>query len=156
MTNISVADHAKSLIERSGMTYQQIADGSGTSKATISRLMRGDGVQADTVDRIVAFLRPFEDGGSPPIPENISREALEVIIRQHHEQLSALRVSHAAHLATVKKVARQRLVWAVIEAILLLAVIGWFIWDLTHPEVGLIRLKQSGHIVGQLLGLAGR
>lgn len=77
-------------------------------------------------------------------------EALEVIIRQHHEQLAALRVSHAAHLATVKKVARQRLVWAVIEAILLLAVIGWFIWDLTHPEIGLIRLKQSGYL-GRIL-----
>lgn len=73
MTNISGSDHARGLIERSGLTYQQVADGSGTSKATISRLMRGDGVQAETVDRIIDFLQSVDDEGySTPIPDNIS------------------------------------------------------------------------------------
>ena len=58
--------------------------------------------------------------------------------------------AHDAHIETVRKVARQRLRWIIVLAVLLLAVVVWFIWDLTHPEIGLIRLKQMGYI-GQML-----
>lgn len=60
--------------------------------------------------------------------------------------------AHQEHIATVRKVARQRLRWIIILAVILAAIVAWFIWDLTHPEIGLIRLKQAGYI-GRLLGL---
>lgn len=62
--------------------------------------------------------------------------------------------AHDDHIETVRKVARQRLRWIIILAVALLAFVAWFIWDLSHPELGLIRLKQMGyfgqHIMGRL------
>lgn len=62
--------------------------------------------------------------------------------------------AHDDHIETVRKVARQRLRWIIILAVLLLAFVAWFIWDLSHPDIGLIRLKQMGyfgqHIIGKL------
>ena len=70
------------------------------------------------------------------------------------DALKAKEKSHNEHIETIRRVARQRLRWIIILAVLLLAVIVWFIWDLTHPEIGLIRLKQMGyfgqHIMGKL------
>lgn len=58
------------------------------------------------------------------------------------------------HIETVRKVARQRLRWIIILAVVLVAFVAWFVWDLSHPEIGLIRLKQMGyfgqHIIGKL------
>lgn len=61
--------------------------------------------------------------------------------------------AHDDHIGTVRKVARQRLRWIIILTVLLLAVIVWFIWDLTHPELGLIRLKQMGYFGQHIIGL---
>ena len=61
--------------------------------------------------------------------------------------------AHKEHIETVRKVARQRLRWIIILAVLLLAVVVWFIWDLTHPELGLIRLKQMGYFGHLLIGM---
>ena len=61
--------------------------------------------------------------------------------------------AHDDHIGTVRKVARQRLRWIIILTVLLLAVIVWFIWDLTHPEIGLIRLKQMGYFGQHIMGL---
>lgn len=61
--------------------------------------------------------------------------------------------AHDDHINTVRKVARQRLRWIIILTVLLLAVIVWFIWDLTHPELGLIRLKQMGYFGQHIIGL---
>lgn len=62
--------------------------------------------------------------------------------------------AHDDHIETVRKVARQRLRWIIILAVVLVAFVAWFIWDLSHPEIGLIRLKQMGyfgqHIMGKL------
>lgn len=62
--------------------------------------------------------------------------------------------AHDKHIETVRKVARQRLRWIIILAVTLMAIIVWFIWDLSHPDLGLIRLKQMGyfgqHIIGKL------
>lgn len=59
--------------------------------------------------------------------------------------------AHDDHIGTVRKVARQRLRWIIILAVLLLAFIAWFIWDLSHPDIGLIRIKQAGYFLGTYL-----
>lgn len=61
--------------------------------------------------------------------------------------------AHDDHIETVRKVARQRLRWIIILAVLLLAFVAWFIWDLSHPEIGLIRLKQMGYFGQHIMGL---
>ena len=60
--------------------------------------------------------------------------------------------AHDKHIETVRKVARQRLRWIIILAVTLMAIIVWFIWDLSHPDLGLIRLKQMGYFGQHILG----
>ncbi len=140
-------DHVRLLIDQSGFTYQEIADGSGVSTTTISRIMRGDGAQTGTVSQLLAFLTPSvpppPEAPAPDAPPSdcISREVLAVVLHQHQEQVAML-----------KKLARQRLRWIIILAVALVAVVAWFLWDLTHPEVVLIRLKQAGYLGRILLG----
>ncbi len=70
----------------------------------------------------------------------------------HKKALEDQEKAHQEHIATVRRVARQRLRWIIILAVILLCVVVWFIWDLTHPELGLIRLKQMGYIGQMLIG----
>lgn len=76
----------------------------------------------------------------------VNQANLERFANIHKEHIAMLEKEHDAHIATVRKVARQRLKWIIILAVLLAAIVVWFIWDLTHPELGLIRLKQMGYI----------
>ncbi len=69
----------------------------------------------------------------------------------YEESLAYQEKAHQEHIATIRKVARQRLKWIILLTALLLAFIIWFIWDLSHPELGLIRLKQMGYIVGMYM-----
>ena len=61
--------------------------------------------------------------------------------------------AHDDHIGTVRKVARQRLRWIIILSVTLAAVVAWFIWDLSHPEIGLIRLKNMGYFGHNIIGL---
>lgn len=76
----------------------------------------------------------------------VNQANLERFSNMHKDYITMLEKDHEAHIATVRKVARQRLKWIIILAVLLAAIVVWFIWDLTHPELGLIRLKQMGYI----------
>lgn len=76
----------------------------------------------------------------------VNQANLERFANMHKDHIAMLEKDHEAHIATVRKVARQRLKWIIILAVLLAAIVVWFIWDLTHPELGLIRLKQMGYI----------
>lgn len=76
----------------------------------------------------------------------VNQANLERFSNMHKDHIAMLEKDHEAHIATVRKVARQRLKWIIILAVLLAAIVVWFIWDLTHSELGLIRLKQMGYI----------
>lgn len=73
---------------------------------------------------------------------------VKMLEESHKKALDDQEKAHQAHIATVRKVARQRLRWIILLAVLLLVFVGWFVLDLSHPELGLIRLKQMGYIVG--------
>lgn len=158
MPSESKMEYVRSLIDQCGQPYQQISDGSGVSTSTISRLMKGGGAQAGTLEQLEEYLAPYAPAPQDSIPSGdvVPRSVVDFINAQHHQQLLQLAAAHAEHLATIRKIARQRLRWIIILAVALVAVVTWFLWDLTHPEVGLIRLKQAGYIVGHLIGLAGR
>lgn len=156
--NESKIEHIRSLIDQCGQPYQQISDGSGVSTSTISRLMKGGGAQAGTLEQLEDYLAPY----APVVPDisptddSVPRAVVDVLVAQYHQQILQLASSHAAHLATIRKIARQRLRWIIVLSVALVAIVCWFLWDLTHPEVGLIRLKQAGYIIGQLRAMLGR
>lgn len=66
----------------------------------------------------------------------------------HKKALDDQEKAHQEHIATVRKVARQRLRWIILLAVLLLVFIAWFVWDLSQPDMGLIRVKQAGYFFG--------
>lgn len=84
----------------------------------------------------------------------VNQANLERVKGIYDKAISDQANAHDKHIETVRKVARQRLRWIIILAVLLAAVVVWFIWDLTHPDIGLIRLKNMGyfgqHIIGKL------
>ena len=103
---------------------------------------------------------PVFDQNSPEV-QAVYRAIMEQATAVHQANLERVKgiydnaikeqnKAHDDHIETVRKVARQRLRWIIILAVVLLAFVAWFIWDLSHPEIGLIRLKQMGYI-GQML-----
>lgn len=163
-------EHIKILIDQCGLTYQEIANGSGVSTTTISRIVKGGGAQSGTLTQLYDYLAPVVRPAEPPAPElppppdgipldvylTITQRVTDSLNASFAQHLASVNADHAAHMATLRKVARQRLRWIIILAVALVAAIAWFLWDLTHPEMGLIRLKQAGYIIGHLIGLAGR
>ena len=85
--------------------------------------------------------------------KRLHEDYVRLLEEDHKEAMDDLEEAYKAHMATVTKVARQRLRWIIILTVLLLAVIVWFIWDLSHPELGLIRLKQMGYFSQHIIGL---
>lgn len=71
----------------------------------------------------------------------VNQANLERFTTLHKDHIQALEKDYEAHIATVRKVARQRLKWIIILAIILVVVFGWFVWELTHPEAGVLRLR---------------
>lgn len=169
----AVSRYVTMLIERSGKTYQEIDDGSGVPKATITRLARGmtQNPQAQTVTRLVEYLGGSMDElagiqkemqGTAPAAGDLS-VMLDYTRAEHERQILDLQEAHAAHVAdlnaqhakhveTLEKRIKSQTVTNIILAVILAGVVCWFIWDLTHPEIGLIRLKQAGYL-GRLLGM---
>ena len=106
---------------------------------------------SDANKKAQAYKREIEKG--------LNADAHNMTVKQyalrwlplHKKALEDQEKAHQEHIATVRKVARQRLRWIILLAVLLIAFIFWFIWDLTHPENGLIRLNQMGYILGKVL-----
>lgn len=73
---------------------------------------------------------------------------VKMLEESHKKAIEDQEKAHQEHIATVRKVARQRLRWIILLAVLLLVFIAWFIWDISHPEIGLIRIKQAGYLIG--------
>lgn len=169
----AVSRYLSMLIERSGQTYQEIDDGSGIPKATINRLARGltQNPQAQTVTRLVEYLGGSMDElagiqkelqAAPPSGGDVNA-IMEFTRMEHGRQIADLQDAHAAHIsdmlaqhekhvASLERRIRSQAITSIVLAVLLASVVVWFIWDLTHPEIGLIRLKQAGYI-GKLIGL---
>lgn len=66
----------------------------------------------------------------------------------HKKAIEDQEKAHQEHVDTVRKVARQRLRWIILLTVLLLVFIAWFIWDISHPDIGLISIKQAGDFFG--------
>lgn len=82
---------------------------------------------------------------------NVYDDYLAKLEATHADALARQEKAHQEYTVALQKVAKQRLRWIIILAIVIAAVVVWFIWDLTHPEIGLIRLKQMG-LIGHKVG----
>lgn len=158
-----IGAYVRQLMEERGISYRQAEEMSGVSAATISRICNGAGAQMENVTKLVNALGGSLDGLKPESSTGSSAEhlddlrrlysiQLDSIIDSYEARIADIKAANEAHLDTARKIARQRLRWIIVLSLILAAVVVWFIWDLTHPEIGLIRLKQAGYI-GRLLGM---
>lgn len=148
----AVSKYLAALIERSGQSYQEIDDGCGVPKATISRLVRGStqNPQTQTVAALVEYL-----GGSMDELAGIQKQEEQPMtehVKHVRDPWDEIEKAHQAHILALENRIRSQNITIIVLAVLLLAFVCWFIWDLTHPEIGLIRLKQAGYL-GRMLGL---
>ena len=158
-----IGAYVRQLMEEQGISYRQAEEMSGVSAATISRICNGAGAQMENVTKLVNALGGSLDGLKPESSTGSSAEhlddlrrlysiQLDSIIDSYEARIADIKAANEAHLDTARRIARQRLRWIIVLSLILAAVVVWFIWDLTHPEIGLIRLKQAGYI-GRLLGM---
>ena len=83
----------------------------------------------------------------------VHQREMEALQKAHDRETQALLAAHASennardqHLADVRK---GRAMWCVVACALMLVICGWLVWDLTHPNAGLIRYAQSMGIIGR-------
>lgn len=148
----AVSKYLSALIERSGQTYQDIDDGCGVPKATISRLIRGStqNPQTQTVATLVEYL-----GGSMDELAGIQKQeehTMPETVKHVRDPWEEIDKAHQAHVHALESRIKSQGIAIIVLSIILLAFVCWFIWDITHPEIGLIRLKQAGYL-GHLLGM---
>lgn len=83
----------------------------------------------------------------------VHKREMEALQAAHDRETQALIDAHRAesqardeHLADIRK---GRTMWCVMACVLTAVICGWLIWDLTHPNAGLIRYAQSLGIIGR-------
>lgn len=134
--------YLQALFASTGKSYRDAEAATGVPLATISRIVRGrtQNPGIDTVTALVAYLGGSMDdlaaysAGNPLTPSD-----------DHPDRDPWAEVERArlAHIAVLNDRIRGQRRTIVVLALLLAAVLAWFIWDITHPDAGLIRLMQK-------------
>lgn len=83
----------------------------------------------------------------------VHKREMEALQAAHDRETQALIDAHRAenkardeHLADIRK---GRTMWCVMACVLTAVICGWLIWDLSHPNAGLIRYAQSLGVIGR-------
>lgn len=141
--------YLQTLFTATGKSYRDAEAATGVPLATISRIVRGrtQNPSVDAVAALVAYL-----GGSMDELANYSAGDPITLSDDHPDRDPWAEVERArlAHIAVLNDRIRGQRRTIIILALLLGAVLAWFIWDLTHPDVGLIRLMQKTGYIGRV------
>lgn len=138
----SVSAYLQGLAASSGKSYREIEAATGVPLSTISRIMRGRTLSpnVDAVSAIVAYLGGSMDELAGIQPGEPAEGVTPDRTRDPWEEVERARL---AHIAVLNDRIRSQRRTIIILSIVLAAVLSWFIWDITHPDAGLIRLMQK-------------
>lgn len=79
---------------------------------------------------------------------------MEALQKSHDHEMATLLSAHASETKAreehLKDVRVSRNMWCVIACALMALICVWLVWDLTHPQAGLIRYSQSLGFIGRL------
>lgn len=155
-------DRLNALRNKHGLTYQQLADMSNVPVGTVKSILTGatasPGFEAtcailaamgESVDAFVGNdVRPTHEPAQPVT------ESAQVVEHHHHFGFAPVKgdiretmkeAMTEVYAGEAYKVVHSNLVWWRAIAIALIAlVVGWFTWDITHPDVGLIQYGSAG------------
>lgn len=145
------------LKEKHGLSNQKIADMSGVPIGTVSGIMSGQTSQAgfDAVCAIITSMNEsideFYTGRPAPKESSDVAEQQQNAVHEHHHHFQMMPLHGDVKNITQEAIASvfageaYRIVhsnlkwWRAIAIVLIVLVISWFTWDITHPNVGLIQ-----------------
>lgn len=134
--------YLQALFTASGKSYRDAEAATGVPLATISRIVRGhtQNPSVDTVTALVTYLGGSMDELAHYQPGEALADLSDHLDRDPWAEVERARLAHIAVLND--RIRGQKRTIAILS-FLLAAVLIWFIWDITHPDVGLIRLMQK-------------
>lgn len=130
------SEYLKSLKSKASMSTKALSDLTNIPEDTINNILYGK-TASPSFDAVAALVRAM--GGSL-------------------DELAGIRTAgddegtqdmFAVYQQMVVRGIRQRNIIIMVLLAILVIVVAWLVWDITHPDVGLIRLKQ-------LIGLMGK
>lgn len=146
------------LKEKHGLTNQQISDASGVPLGTVSGIFSGQTARPafQDVAAILAAMNESIDAfcgisaaHAPADTEKAPQPSSAAEHHHHYFQFSPLKadarelmreVMSDVYSSDAYKILDSHLKWwRIISIVLIALVIGWFTWDITHPDVGLIQ-----------------
>lgn len=148
------------LKEKHGLSNQKIADLSNVPIGTVSGIMSGQTAQPG-FEAVCAMLTAmgesideFYTGVPAEMPQAVaSGDAAEhqTVVAEHHHHIRIMplhgdvaKITQDAikdvYAGEAYRIVHSNLKWwRAIALVLIMLVIGWFTWDITHPNVGLIQ-----------------
>lgn len=134
--------YLQTLFASTGKSYREAEAATGVPLATISRIVRGH-TQNPGIDAVTALVTYL--GGSMDELANYTAGDAIAPTEDHPDRDPWTEVERArlAHIAVLNDRIRGQRRTIAILAIILALVVAWFIWDITHPDAGLIRLMQK-------------
>lgn len=144
-----VSAYLQTLASTSGKSYRDIEAATGVPLSTISRIMRGHTLNP-SVDAVTAMVE-YLGGSMDELAGIQAGEPVEGITPEHtRDPWEEVERARLAHIAVLNDRIRGQRHTIAILAVLLALVLAWFIWDITHPDAGLIRLMQKSGYFGRI------
>lgn len=145
------SDRLRELYEQSGITYTELANQSGISVATVSRIINGGTGNTDSIDRILAVLErmvPAQSSEDVEISPHCKRCRAESI--RHSEALREAFERHTAMMQTnfdqrIAETKRRATIYGIIALALAAVMIGMFVIDWTNGSVGWHRFMTGSY-----------
>lgn len=129
------------LRERSGMTYQQIADASNVPVSTVSRIFSGqtDNPTMQTVAAMVQVMGGSLDevyGMKRPMKAEEKMDALQFALQSRDEMIQHLK-------AQIEEKNKWIHVLSIVVGVVVVFILFVLAWDITHPDMGYIQYAQA-------------
>lgn len=148
--------YVRELARRRGVTIAALAEKTGLSVDVVNNFVYGRTAEPKLLN-VAAVVRALD--GSMDEMLGITRQAMPEQrhdgVNVHDAYLRGIedgKSSSARHIESVEKDKHRLTVIGLILCAMLLAVTVWFIWDVTHPDRGLIRYLMQSMLTSKMRG----
>lgn len=153
MDNVSVSAYLCTLRDKTGLSVRALSEQTGVPENTINNILYGRTV-SPSFDVVATLVRAM--GGSTDelagIPHQVASAPAPPAPKEEspatHDPVAELKEAYARLCASYERGIRHRNAMIVILLVLMLLFVCWLVWDITHPEIGLIRYKELTGLFG--------
>lgn len=144
----NVPEYLKALKSKASASTKSLSDLTNIPEDTINNILYGK-IASPSFETVATLVRAL--GGSldelagiytdKPIPAPKENSPT-------HDPVAELKEAYAHERASFERGIRHRNVMIVALLVLMLLFLSWLVWDITHPEIGLIRYKELSGLFG--------